>query len=104
MTPTIRRLAAVAACLLVPLAAAYASVLIARSVAFERHRDALQASAKRLHFALLDKTSDSQLIGATSLLGLIQPTVKLAVRGTPLTESDRSELHKIGRASCRERV
>ncbi len=95
MTPPLRRLAILAACLLIPLAAAFVSVQAARSVIFDKHRQALQESAKRLHFALIDKTIDSQIIGATSLLGLIQPTVKLAVRGTTLTESDRSELHNV---------
>ena len=95
MTPTIRRLTILAACLFFPAAAALVSVHVARSVIFERHRQELQETAKRLHFALIDKTIDSQLIGATNLLGLIQPTVKLAVRGTALTESDRSELHNV---------
>ena len=95
MTLPLRRLTILSACLLLPLAAAFVSLQTAQSIIFDEHRHTLQESAKRLHFALIDKTINSQLIGATSLLGLIQPTVKLAVRGTPLTESDRSELHNV---------
>ncbi|WP_428559881.1 MAG: response regulator [Solidesulfovibrio sp. DCME] len=95
MAPTIRRLTVMTACLCFPLLVAYASLHIARSVIFTRHREAMHLSAKRLHSSLIDKTISSQLIGATSLLGLIQPTIKLAVRGTALSEDDRSELHNV---------
>ena len=95
MTLTTRRVSILAACLLLPLLAAHASVRIAQSVIFDKQRAALQQSAKRLHFELIDKTIDSQLIGATSLLGLIQPTIKLSVLGTRLTESDSSEIHNV---------
>jgi two-component system sensor histidine kinase/response regulator len=95
MTLTPRRMAVIVVCLLLPLLAAYASIHFAKSVIFDRHRAALQLSTKRLHFALVDKTIDSQLIGATSLLGLIQPTIKLAVLGIRLTESDTSEIHNV---------
>jgi two-component system sensor histidine kinase/response regulator len=95
MTLTIRRMAIIVLCLLLPLLAAYGSIRFAKSVIFDRHKTELQLSAKRLHFALIDKTIDSQLIGATSLLGLIQPTIKLAVLGIRLTESDSSEIHNV---------
>ena len=95
MTPLVRRTTALAVCLLFALIAAYASTKIAQSIIFERHRAALQLNVKRLHSTLIDQTSNSQIMGATILLGLIQPTIKLAVSGTPLAESDYSEIHNV---------
>jgi two-component system sensor histidine kinase/response regulator len=95
MTRTARRTVSLVACLFVAVLVAAAGLRIGQSILFARQADALQLAVKRLDTELLDQTVNSQVMGATILLGLIQPTIKLAVSGQPLTESDHSEIHNV---------
>jgi two-component system sensor histidine kinase/response regulator len=91
----IRRALSLGACLAFSLAIAVACMLFLQNVAEREHRDALDAIADDLNHKLVAATSNSQIMGATLLLGLIQPTLKLAVSDNPLPESDRSEIHAL---------
>jgi two-component system sensor histidine kinase/response regulator len=95
MRPLPRWTLASFACLIFAFVVAYGSTRVYQSVLFQKRREALAHTTTRLQNELLDATSDSQVMGATILLGLIQPTLKLAVSGVRLSEADRSEIHNV---------
>ncbi|OLN26743.1 sensory box histidine kinase/response regulator [Desulfovibrio sp. DV] len=95
MTPTLRRTFALFACLLFALACAAAATGVASSWTVEKRRGALVKTVGKVQRELLAETSESRVMGATILLGLIQPTVKLAVTGNLLSENDSSEIHNV---------
>ncbi|KHK03707.1 response regulator [Desulfovibrio sp. TomC] len=95
MTPFLRRTIALSTCLAFALACAAAATGIAKSWTFEKRRAALVEAGIKLQRELLAETIESRVMGATILLGLIQPTIKLAVTGNRLSENDQSEIHNV---------
>jgi two-component system, sensor histidine kinase and response regulator len=90
-----RRLLSLGICLLIAAGVAAATVLFFERQADRQHRIALDNLATGLERTLLTETRNSQVMGGTLLLGLIQPTLKLAVSGNPLPESDQSEINSL---------
>ncbi len=95
MLPAVRLALYLALCLAIALAAAAAGLFFVKQLDHQQRRDALAKDAAKLGADLAAETVDSQIMGATILLGLIQPTLKLAVSGSPLTESDIDEIHAL---------
>jgi two-component system sensor histidine kinase/response regulator len=95
MTPTARRMITAFACLLVALVCAAVATGVTKAFLFEQRRAALVDKTRQVQGELLSETIESRVMGATILLGLIQPTLKLAVTGNRLTENDYSEIHNV---------
>jgi len=95
MTPAVRKVVSFGGCLAFAIATAFGSVFFLKGIAYQQHQATLAAAATTIGNELIAETIDSQMMGAAIILGLVQPSLKLAVSGDPMTESDRSAMHDL---------